>query len=151
MVLVISVVATLLVVRGGDSGRETPVATAPPATTSADTTSLASASDDGPVEIITEDPTRDAWSPIAETLSSQAANGWNDRDPSIPETDWTPGQRAQNQAIADAMMSAADQTVKLVELTPHRVMRELYEQPIAYWRAYAEAVPAQMAGNLFCA
>ena len=38
------------------------------------------------------------------------------------------------------MRSAADETVELVRLTPHRVMRELYEQTIAYWRAYASTV-----------
>ena len=39
------------------------------------------------------------------------------------------------------MREAADQTVALARLTPHRVMRELYEQAIAYWRAYADAIP----------
>ncbi len=39
------------------------------------------------------------------------------------------------------MRAAADQTVPLVKLTPHRVMRELYEQLIAYLRAYADRVP----------
>jgi hypothetical protein len=39
------------------------------------------------------------------------------------------------------MRSAADQMVALVKLTPHRVMRELYEQFIAYSRAYAERLP----------
>jgi hypothetical protein len=39
------------------------------------------------------------------------------------------------------MRVAADETVELAKLTPHRVMRELYEQSIAYWRAYADAIP----------
>ena len=39
------------------------------------------------------------------------------------------------------MRAAADQTVSLAKLTPHRVMRELYEQTIAYWRAYADTLP----------
>ena len=43
--------------------------------------------------------------------------------------------------MASAMRSAADETVALAKLTPHRVMRELYEQAVAYWRAYADAVP----------
>ena len=30
---------------------------------------------------------------------------------------------------------------QLAKLTPHRVMRELYEQFIAYARAYSDAVP----------
>ncbi len=39
------------------------------------------------------------------------------------------------------MRSAADQMVALAKLTPHRVMRELYEQFIAYSRAYADRIP----------
>lgn len=139
VVVVVSVVATLLVTRGGDSAGP-PAATGPPATNPADTGSLASANDDGPVEIITEDRTCAAWAPIAETFAAQSSNGWNDRDPSIPASDWTPSQRSQYEAIADAMTSAADQTVALVKLTPHRVMRELYEQSIAYRRAYSESI-----------
>ena len=49
--------------------------------------------------------------------------------------------RAQYEAVGQAMRSAADQMVPLVKLTPHRVMRELYEQFIAYSRAYAERIP----------
>lgn len=37
------------------------------------------------------------------------------------------------------MRAAAEQTVPLVSKTPHRVMRELYEQAIAFWRDYADA------------
>lgn len=140
VVVVVSVVTTLLVTRSGDSAGP-PAATAPPATNPADTGSLASANDDGPVEIITEDPTCAAWSPIGETISAQASKGWNDRDPSISASEWTTDQRSQHEAIADAMRSAADETTSLVTLTPHRVMRELYEQSIAYWRAYADAIP----------
>jgi hypothetical protein len=38
------------------------------------------------------------------------------------------------------MKAAADQAVALSKLTPHRVVRELYEQFIAYSRAYADRV-----------
>ena len=38
-------------------------------------------------------------------------------------------------------VEAADQTVQLAKVTPHRVMRELYEQFISYSRAYVDAVP----------
>ncbi len=38
------------------------------------------------------------------------------------------------------MRNAADQTVALAKLTPHRVMRELYQQFIAYARAYSDAI-----------
>jgi hypothetical protein len=39
------------------------------------------------------------------------------------------------------MARTADQTVQLAKVTPHRVMRELYEQFIAYSRAYVDAIP----------
>ena len=42
--------------------------------------------------------------------------------------------------LGQAMRSAAEQTVALAKMTPHRVMRELYEQTIAYWRAYADSL-----------
>ena len=45
------------------------------------------------------------------------------------------------------MRNAADQTVPLAKLTPHRVMRELYEQFIAYARAYSDAIPTYTAGR----
>ncbi|MDY6996713.1 MAG: hypothetical protein SW019_08960, partial [Actinomycetota bacterium] len=133
----------LLVTRDGSQGPSgTPSASTPstPAT-SVDTSDIASADDDGPIEIITEDPTCAPWSPIVDTFAETAAQGWNDRDPSIPGREWTPTQRAQHEEIAEAMRSAADQTIALVKLTPHRVVRELYEQTIAYWSAYADKIP----------
>lgn len=139
VVVVVSVVATLLVTRG-NSGSTTPTASAPPST-SVDTSDIASAGDRGPVGIITEDPTCAAWGPINDTLAAEQRKGWDKRDPSIPEAEWSSEQRQQYEAVAKAMRSAADQTVALAKRTPHRVMRELYEQSIAYWRAYADSLP----------
>ena len=140
VVVVVTVVATLLFTRDGSSSPDTPTAFAPPST-SVNTSDIASANDKGPIRILTEDPTCAAWTPIGDTFAAQALKGWDDRDPSIPASAWTPEQRVQHEAIADAMRSAADQTVALVKKTPHRVMRELYEQSIAYWRTYAEQIP----------
>lgn len=141
LVVIVLTVAATLFVTGRNSEEAGPDPTKPSPTTAVDTSEIASADDDGPVKIITEDPTCAAWTPIAQTFSSQASKGWNDRDPAIPADRWSPEQKAQHQDIADAMRSAADETVALVKLTPHRVMRELYGQAIAYWRAYADAVP----------
>lgn len=110
-------------------------------------TSIASANDTGPVGIITEDPSCAPWYPITKTLSEATKNGWDKRDPSIPASGWTPEQRSQYEAAAQAMRSAADQTVALVKLTPHRVMRELYEQFIAYTRAYVSNIPTYRAAD----
>jgi len=101
---------------------------------------IASANDTGPVGIITEDPSCAPWGPVATTLANVAANGWDKRDASIPANSWTPEQKSQYQAVEDALRGAADQTIALVKLTPHRVMRELYEQFIAYSRAYADRI-----------
>ena len=107
----------------------------------ADTFGLASADDKGPANIITEDPSCAAWAPINQTFVDVQRKGWDERDPSIPATEWTPEQRAHYEEVGRAARNAADQTVQLAKLTPHRVMRELYEQFIAYTRAYSDAIP----------
>lgn len=138
VVVVVTVVATLIVSRG-DSGSGTSTASPPSSpSTSVDTSDIASADDRGPVGIILEDPTCAAWEPIAKTLSERQQNGWDKRDASIPSTAWSPEQRTQYEEVGRAIASAADQSAVLAKRTPHRVMRELYEQSIAYWRAYAD-------------
>lgn len=109
---------------------------------SGETYGLASANDKGPVNIITEDPTCAAWGPINQTFVDIQKKGWDRRDPSIAAPNWTPEVRGAYERVAEAASEAADQTVALSKLTPHRVMRELYEQFIAYARAYSEAVPS---------
>jgi hypothetical protein len=134
-VIAVTVVVTVLVV-GKDSGNSpTPTPTNGPGS------DIASANDKGPVTIITEDPTCAPSSPIFETLAAREHNGWDTRDPSIPASEWTPAMRTQYETVGEAWRSAADQMLPLVKLTPHRVMRELYEQFIAYTRAYADRIP----------
>jgi hypothetical protein len=140
VVVAVSVGATLLFTRG-DNGGESPTGTASPTSTSGPASDIASAKDVGPAGIITEDPTCAPWGPIGDTLAAEQSNGWDKRDPSVPVSEWTPEVRAQYDAVGRAMRTAADQAVPLAKLTPHRVMRELYEQTIAYWRAYADTLP----------
>ncbi len=139
VVVVVTVTTTLLLTRDGSNGSNSPIASPPPSE-SVNTSDIASADDRGPVGIITEDPTCAAWEPVARTLSEKQQNGWAKRDPTIPSSDWTPQQRSQYEEVGRAMINAADQTVALAKLTPHRVMRELYEQSIAYWRAYSDSL-----------
>lgn len=110
-------------------------------TPSANDFGLASAGDDGPVNVILEDPSCGTWSRVQTTLADSQST-WSDRDPSVPATSWTPEQRSAYTTVAEAMNRAANQTVQLVSLTPHRVVRELYEQFIAYARAYSAAIPS---------
>lgn len=136
LVIAISVGATLLFTR--DSGHDTPQTANGNPSAAGD---IASANDTGPVTVVTEDPTCAAWRPINDTLAKQEAQGWSDRDYSQPASQWDSKQRAMHEDIAKAMRSAADQTVSLAKSTPNRAMRELYEQAIAYWRAYADSIP----------
>ena len=106
-----------------------------------ETFGLASANDRGPANIITEDPSCAAWGPINQTFVDVQKKGWGERDPNIGESDWTPQQRQQYADVREAARNVADESVQLAKLTPHRVMRELFEQYIAYSRAYSDAIP----------
>jgi hypothetical protein len=133
VIVAVSVAVTVVVLRsssGGDSKGSTAGAAS----------GIASADDTGPVTVITEDPSCAPWTPIINALAVTEQNGWDKRDPAVPASDWRSEQRAQFEAVGAAMRHAADQTVALAKLTPHRVMRELYEQTIAYWRAYAKRI-----------
>jgi hypothetical protein len=141
LVIAISVGATLMFTR--DGGDASPTATrASPAPGE-----IASAHDTGPVTIITEDPTCEPSRPITDTLALQQRHGWESRDYTLPASVWTPEQRAMHEEVAEAMRRAADQSVQLAKNTPHRAMRELYEQSITFWRAYADSVPDYSPGD----
>jgi len=117
---------------GGSSGAE--------ATAGGGDSDIASANDTGPVSIITEDPSCAASGPIFHMRAAVQGNGWGDRDPSIPASEWSAEVRQQYEEVASSMRESADQLVPIARITPHRVMRELYEQMIAYSRAYADRV-----------
>jgi hypothetical protein len=132
-----------MVVSGGDSARHAPGADGrTPAAVPGPSPGVASAQDSRPVAVLVEDPSCAAWASINDTLARREAGTMGDRNRSIPASAWTPQQRALYQDAAQAMRSAAAQTVGLAKLTPHRVMRELYEQFIAYANAYAASIPA---------
>jgi hypothetical protein len=142
-VIAVTVVITVLVV-GKDSGGKSPTPT------NGNGSDIASANDKGPVGIITEDPTCDAWGRIARGYSAQAASvKWGDRDQTIAADAWTAEQRSMYDTIGKAVNNATDQTENLVKLTPHRVMRELYEQLIAYGRAFTNKIPSYTATDRY--
>jgi hypothetical protein len=109
---------------------------------------FASANDKGPVGIITEDPTCDTWRRINDALAAEEKGvSWPDRDQSVPAAAWNPQQRTMYETVSKAIRGAADQVVGIVKLTPHRVMRELYNQFIAYSQAFVEGVPSYTAND----
>ncbi|WP_319452985.1 MULTISPECIES: hypothetical protein [unclassified Mycobacterium] len=145
-VVVAVVVGAILLFTGDDPsapGSDKQAAPTTPAAASSATTSptvIASASDAGPVAIITTDVTCQSWRSIQSTLASAQSNGWEQRDASIPASAWNPAQRTQFEAVGTAMKNTADDAVGLARQTPHRVLRELYEAFIAYGRSYADSL-----------
>lgn len=145
----VTVVVTVAVI-GEDEESGAPSASSP-RTSSEPTSDVASANDTGPVAIITEEPTCAPVRPILIAFSDAQQNGWDRRDASIPASEWTHEVRVQYEEVGDAMRETADRLVPMVKLTPHRVVRELYEQMIAYLRAYAQAIPRYRPADDFLA
>ena len=135
LVIAITVGVTVLVNNGGTGGDGQST------TTSASGPPIASADDNGPVEIITSEPTCQAWMPASDAMARVQENGWGDRDAAVPAAEWSPQQKAQYEAVAKSLRETADQSIHFAEQTPNRLVRELYGQFIYFARAYADAIP----------
>lgn len=134
LVIGITVGATLVFTRDTHGG-------GPTTATSDAPNNFASATDVGPVAIVTDEPTCQTFIGINNNLASIEANGWTERRNSLGAAqDWTDEDRSQVQTVATAIKNASDQMAALAKLTPHRVVRELYQQAIIYGRLYAERI-----------
>lgn len=135
-VIAVSVVATVLVLRpdsGGGGG------SAPSAQNG--NSEFASANDTGPITLITEDSTCSAWNRVAKRLSDEEQRfSWGSRDKSIPASAWTPEQREMYQAVSSVMAETAKDAVGLAKQTPHRSMRELYQQYSVFADEFSNSV-----------
>lgn len=134
-VIAVSVVGTVLVLRpdsGGGNGQQSNTANGG--------SEFASANDTGPANIITEDPTCEAWVKIAHNMDA-AAPDWNKQDYSIPASEWTSEQKSVFEKKSAALADAITKSSSLAKQTPHRVMRELYGQYIAYGQAVIDSIP----------
>ncbi len=146
---VVAIVLVAVVLLGGNAGNDPSAGS----TTSRDSAAsgIVSANDTGPVGVIIDDPSCAAWNAISSNLANTLAllgqGKWIARDQAIPASDWDDELRKGYLAAGQVVRSAAAQTVGLVKLTPHRVMRELYEQFIAYTRAFVERIPHYTAAD----
>jgi hypothetical protein len=140
---VVAIVIVAVVLRSGDPGKNTVNGSANSSRDAA--AGIVSTNDTGPVSVIIDDPSCAGWTAIssnlATTLSLLGHGNWITRDQSIPASAWDDELKKGYMAAGQVARSAAAQTVGLVKLTPHRVMRELYEQFIAYTRAFVERIP----------
>jgi hypothetical protein len=152
-VIAITAAVSIALTKGsGGGGNGTPSATASPSASASGTASnpggeIASANDTGPVNVIKEEPTCAAWTPINNTLAGIEQKSWAKRDSSVPASEWSPELRQAYQEVEQAMQNATKQTAELAKTTPHRVMRELYEQFIAYGTAYAASIDSYVPEN----
>ncbi|WP_231376715.1 hypothetical protein [Mycobacterium sp. 141] len=149
-VIGVTAAISISVVKGnGDGGKTTqPLTSGASQSPTASNSDIASANDTGPATIITEDPTCAAWGPINNTESAvETKADWGNHDYTIPATEWTPELREKYEMVSKAMSATADQAVALAKKTPHRVMRELYEQSIAYTRAFANSLSSYTAAD----
>lgn len=134
-IIAVSIVGTVLVLRpdsGGGNGQQN---------TANSGSEFASANDTGPANIITEDPTCDAWVKIARDMAA-AVPEWNRQNYSVPATEWTPDQRAVFEKESSILGTSIKKVANLAKQTPHRVMRELYGQYSAYAQAVIDAIPS---------
>lgn len=140
LVIGISVAATLVITRNSDSEPTTPTSDA--------WQDIASANDTGPVAIVVEEPTCNTFVGISNSLSDLEAKGWGAQRATLgPSSQWTPEQKSEVEEVTSAMRKAADQVAPLIKSTPHRLIRELYAQFVAYGRAYADSVPNYQPAN----
>lgn len=142
LAIALAVVVTVLVVRPDAENGSKDEKTGGPAS------GFASENDEGPVSIITDDPTCDGWARITREYNAEStAVRWAERDASIPANAWTPEQRDMYNTMAKAMTTAADHTEALIKQTPHRAMRELYQQFSAYVHVFVPLIPAYVPEN----
>lgn len=120
-------------------------------TSSTPPTTFASAKDTGPLSIITSDVTCGVWDNVQTAVTIAQRSGWDQRDPSVPASQWDSTSKSQFEAIADALRSGSDRTVMLAAQTPHRAMRELYDAFTVYGRAYVGALPTYQPKDDFLA
>jgi hypothetical protein len=145
LVIGISVGATLIFTRNRGGGVAASSTTDAPG-------DVASANDTGPVSIITDEPTCQVYVAINNGIAGVEANGWSVQRASYRSAvEWTEEQRMQVEAVTKALSNAADQMVTLAKRTPHRAVRELYEQFIAYAHAYKDSVSTYTPADNFLA
>lgn len=120
------------------SPTSTPSAAPPPTTTTAATGTAVPPTTDA-ITAVVSDPTCGSMEEIDRELDVAT------RDLPIAtmysSAEWSPEQRDVMNRAAAATRTAADRLVPYIEQTPNRLVRQLYEQYIAYNRAFATSVP----------
>lgn len=140
IVAVTAVVITVVKSEGSSTGDSETVSAAP--------SDVASAGDKEPVSIVIEDASCDAQIPIFKNFyEGIKASGYDDMDRTVPASLWSPEERRSASEAKRVTAATIAQMGPLVKLTTHRVMRELYEQTMAYWQAWIDKVPTYVGSD----
>ncbi|MCV6998823.1 hypothetical protein [Mycolicibacterium alvei] len=143
-IIAVSIVGTVLVLRPDSGGGQ--------AGTDNGGSEFASANDTGPANIITEDPTCEAWGKISDQITAVSKSvNWNSQDYSVPAAEWSTEQRAAFEKESAALSDAIPNVSSIAKQTPHRVVRELYGQFNAYAQALVDAVPSYSSADHYTA
>jgi hypothetical protein len=153
VIAIIAATVALFALRDNGSGAATTSAGQPgTGSTSAsgpagDGVTTLSDGDTGPAAIILGDPTCPAFRTVNTQVydAIQAAQWQTLKD--TPSASWTTAQRASVDKMVSALRSAIEQTQALAKQTPHRVMRELYEQHNAYTKMAADRLANYQASD----
>lgn len=132
MAIAVGVGGTLLII---DKGKSKSNSAAP------NPFGVASANDNGPAGVITEDASCEPLQPIYKALYDGEQNGWQNRNISVPKSAWDARDEKMFTDVGNTFRKTADATAALAKLTQHRTMRELYGQFAAYSRTYADHIP----------
>jgi hypothetical protein len=90
------------------------------------------------------------WSSTVLKFSDDTA-AWRAIDPNIPSTDWTPDQKAINDAVAPVMSSNADKLESLGRQSGNPVLEDFAVLAAQYRRGFVAAIPAFSSADNFMA
>lgn len=100
---------------------------------------IASSHDTGPITLIVDDPTCGQIPEISDSIRP-TLESLDKFDPQIPANRWTDTRRSRYQEALGQLNIAADKYLQVAKRTPSRVMRELYLQSVAYYKAFATRI-----------
>lgn len=78
---------------------------------------------------------------LNQLLLSPEFKAWTNTDPKIAVSNWSPEQRALNDAVAPVMASTADALEKLAHTSSNPIVQDLIALAVVYRRTYVQALP----------
>jgi hypothetical protein len=90
------------------------------------------------------------WLAASTKFSNDTAD-WLPTDPDIPVSQWSPEQRAINDAVAPVMSAFADELQTFGERSGNPTLQDFAELSAQYRRAYVQSLPTYTASDKYLA